>query len=262
MLKERIITAVIGIPVLLGFLFWGRIPFFLLLTSIIVLALLEFVSLFRKCDVRPDILLVLPGGIILCFSALFYGTKGFTLGIVLIVFITLVRMLFSNGSFLIKSAALTIFAPIYIGLMMGHLILIRDIETNGIILVFSVFLATWICDISAYALGSLFGKRKLAPMISPHKTWEGAIGSFFITTLIIGGLWFIPLSFFERAMLGAVAVVSGQFGDLVESKLKREVGVKDSGTMLPGHGGILDRFDSLIFSAPAVFYFLKLLPLK
>ncbi len=263
MLRERIITAVAGIPILLGFLFLGELPFFLLVTLIVVLALIEFSLFYKKSDAKPDVAIVLFTGAAFCFFSFLYGVKGFLFGLILAAFLISMRKLFWRCSFPIKSVALTIFAPIYVGFLLSHLILIRKVDSYGVLLVLTVFLATWTCDISAYFLGSLFGKRKLAPKISPHKTWEGAIGGLLATALVVSCFWFIPvLNFFERILMGVVIAIFGQLGDLVESKLKRTVGAKDSGAILPGHGGILDRFDSLILSAPAAFYLMKVLLLR
>ncbi|HDP69413.1 MAG TPA: phosphatidate cytidylyltransferase [Actinobacteria bacterium] len=263
MLKERAITTMVGVPILLLFLFLGKTFFFLLVTVIIILGLLEFSCLFKGFEVKIDTFLLLLAGIIFCVTVYLYGIKGLRPAFLILLFITVIKMIFSGGRFSIKSIALTVFGSMYIGLSLSHLILIREINVFGSLFVLAVFLGTWIFDISAYTLGLMFGKRKLAPKISPNKTWEGTIGGFIITTILVGCFWFIsPLTFFERALLGAVIAIFCQVGDLFESKIKREVGVKDSGAILPGHGGILDRFDSLIFSAPGAFYFIKMLLLK
>ncbi|MDO8885458.1 phosphatidate cytidylyltransferase, partial [Candidatus Oleimmundimicrobium sp.] len=225
-----------------------------------VLALLEFCSFFKEPDARPDLFLTLLNGIIFCLSAFFYGLKGFVLAFIIVFFLTLMRKFIAGNLFSFKSAALTVVASIYIGFSLSHLILIRGIAERGVQLVLAVILATWVFDTSAYFVGSLFGKTKLAPKISPHKTLEGAMGGLLITSIAAGSFCFIPfLNFIERILLGAGIAIFGQMGDLFESKLKRIAGLKDSGSLLPGHGGILDRFDSLILSAPAAFYLIKML---
>jgi phosphatidate cytidylyltransferase len=117
----------------------------------------------------------------------------------------------------------------------------------------------WVGDIAAYYTGRTFGRHKLAPRVSPGKSWEGAIGSIIVT--IFAGVWYgqatgLPLPPWQFAALSAVANVAGQVGDLAESALKRGAGVKDSGTLLPGHGGFLDRLDSSLFTLPVVYFFL------
>jgi phosphatidate cytidylyltransferase len=118
--------------------------------------------------------------------------------------------------------------------------------------------ATWIADTSAYGVGSSIGKRKLAPLISPHKTWEGTMAAVLVTPLVLAFLTFFPkITISERIFLGFLIGITSQLGDLAESKLKREMKVKDAGWLIPGHGGILDRFDSLLFGGVVAYYYLK-----
>jgi len=118
---------------------------------------------------------------------------------------------------------------------------------------------TWITDTGAYFVGSRFGRRKLAPRLSPNKTVEGAIGGLIFATAmsIAWGSW-IGLPWWHCAILGPILGFLGQIGDLCESALKRDLGIKDFGGIMPGHGGILDRFDSLLFTAPIAYYYLGL----
>jgi phosphatidate cytidylyltransferase len=117
----------------------------------------------------------------------------------------------------------------------------------------------WVGDIAAYYTGRTFGRHKLAPRVSPGKSWEGAIGSLIFTVAL--GIWYgratgLPLPWWQFGALSAVANAAGQIGDLAESALKRGAGLKDSGTLLPGHGGFLDRLDSSLFTLPVVYFFL------
>ena len=133
---------------------------------------------------------------------------------------------------------------------------------SNMILVFLLFLFTWSNDSFAFLWGSLFGKHHLAPKISPKKTVEGFLGGLISTILLAFAIQFIPILVSERyyliIILSIIVVAFSTVGDLVESKLKRYIGVKDSGKLLPGHGGMLDRFDSLIFSIPAFFAYLQI----
>ncbi len=134
--------------------------------------------------------------------------------------------------------------------------LLRDINPYWLVFALTV---SWLGDTGAYIVGRAFGRHKLAPLISPGKTWEGAAGSLVVSLLF--GAWFlphfIPTTPVPKAMLIALAAnIAGQFGDLAESAIKRGAGVKDSGTLLPGHGGLLDRVDSQLFSLPVVYSFL------
>ena len=151
-----------------------------------------------------------------------------------------------------------LFGVLYIGWMLGHLVLLRGLEC-GVALIFFVFFVTWASDITAYYVGSSFGRRKLAPTISPGKTIEGAVAGLVgsVIASLISKLLFMPaLDLHHYLIVGLLLGVVGQAGDLFESRLKRHVGVKDSGTLLPGHGGMLDRADSLIFTAPVYYYYI------
>ena len=126
----------------------------------------------------------------------------------------------------------------------------------GAYLVMLTFLCTWACDTGAYFIGSAIGKTKLAPKLSPNKTVEGAVAGVLSSVLIAAAFGtFIKLPMGHAPAMGAIFGVFSQLGDLSESAIKRELDVKDSGTLVPGHGGILDRFDSLLFTGPAAYYY-------
>jgi phosphatidate cytidylyltransferase len=158
----------------------------------------------------------------------------------------------------LQDSAILAFGVFYIAWLLSHLISIRQFN-EGILLVFFLFLVTWANDIAAYYSGRRWGRHPMAPIVSPKKTWEGAAGG------LLGSLagafachaWFIPsLSTADALWLGLLLGIAGPLGDLCESMLKRSAGVKDSGSLIPGHGGILDRIDSLIFTTPAFYYYL------
>jgi phosphatidate cytidylyltransferase len=153
-------------------------------------------------------------------------------------------------------------AATYVGLPFAHFFLLRGLEA-GVSLTLVAFLLTWVFDTAAYFAGMQWGKHRLAPAVSPGKTWEGAIAGAVATVAFAG----IPFSFWSiglgpRLAAAAAVIVFGQLGDLAESAMKRHASVKDSGRLLPGHGGILDRFDSLMLSLPAVYYLVRLLPAR
>jgi phosphatidate cytidylyltransferase len=140
---------------------------------------------------------------------------------------------------------------------MAYLVNIRDIANIGIYLTYMLFITVWLCDTAAYAVGKFFGKHKLSPAISPKKTWEGAIAGLITAILVsvwLKSLFKLDITVFQAAMLGVSVGIAGQISDLVESILKRGSGVKDSSSLLPGHGGVLDRFDSYILLAPVYYY--------
>ncbi len=150
-------------------------------------------------------------------------------------------------------AASTIFGIVSIALPATAMCLLRGRSPRVVLM---LLLIVWVCDSCAYYFGRMFGRRPLAPMVSPKKTWEGSIGGLVGATLFgaaAGTWWFLPeLGPVRGALAGALASTAGQIGDLVESLWKRGAGVKDSGTFLPGHGGFYDRIDSLLFAAPVL----------
>jgi phosphatidate cytidylyltransferase len=180
-----------------------------------------------------------------------------------------------------KAVALTVFAPLLTGLCLSYLVLLRDFSgkaarnhNSGFWIVLFVIALIWVYDICAWAVGRKIGRHKLAPTISPNKSWEGTIagtlGVFaaaalfrLIIVAIVGaneftltgstGTWF---SYGVAMVIAGLVVILGPLGDLSESLIKRDYGVKDMGKLIPGHGGIMDRFDSTFFTAPAVFYYL------
>jgi phosphatidate cytidylyltransferase len=153
----------------------------------------------------------------------------------------------------------TIAGILYIGWFLSHLVALRGLE-NGRNLVFLVLFATWISDTTAFFVGRRFGRHKLAPAISPAKTWEGTIGGV-CGAVVVSILFFtptlfqLPLGGGQVILLSVLVSILGQVGDLIESLLKRNLGVKDSGRLMPGHGGILDRIDSLILAGIVVYYY-------
>ncbi|MFB3056342.1 MAG: phosphatidate cytidylyltransferase, partial [Ignavibacteriaceae bacterium] len=130
------------------------------------------------------------------------------------------------------------------------------------LLIISIFASIWICDSAAFFGGTSLGKHKLFPRVSPNKSWEGAIFGllFAVIAMVISKVIIIDfLSWLDVIIIGIIVGIIGQIGDLIESLFKRDAGVKDSSALIPGHGGIFDRFDSLLYSAPAVFLYIKYL---
>jgi len=156
--------------------------------------------------------------------------------------------------------AWTMAGILYIGWMFSYWVQLRSLE-GGMGLVFLAMFTTFASDTGAFFIGRTWGKHALAPVISSGKTWEGAIGGLIASiaaALIIGLIFKLPFSYWQTALVGFIISVFAQLGDLVESLLKRNTGVKDAGKLIPGHGGILDRVDSLIFTGVIVYYFVEL----
>jgi phosphatidate cytidylyltransferase len=160
----------------------------------------------------------------------------------------------------LERLANTLLGVFFVGWTLAFLINIRELFPHGEYYTYMLFLTVWSCDTAAYFAGRSFGKHKLNPEVSPKKTWEGAVAGFFAAVIISFLLraLFVPddMPFWGALLLGAAAGVTGQISDLAESVLKRSAGVKDSSSLLPGHGGILDRFDSYLLLAPLYYYIL------
>jgi len=163
-----------------------------------------------------------------------------------------------RGTPSIEATANTLLAVLYVGWLLGYAILLHQSSSLGAELVLFLVGVTWVGETCAYLVGSSIGRHRLAPVISPKKTLEGAVAQVVasVLTAAVLGAWLLP-SCSTAAMLagGALLGVVGQIGDLAESAIKRSVGTKDTGGLIPGHGGILDRIDSLLFNLPAFYYF-------
>lgn len=262
MLKERVISALVGIPIILLALFLGPFVFAVLIAAIVVVSLDELYSIFILRDYKPNIIIGVLGGVAVVAAALFGGNSGIILALALVVLIGLAWLVFSQGS--IVNTGLTFAGIVYIAFTLSHLVLNFRLSFGSIgILV--IFIGTWISDISAYAFGSAIGKRKLAPSVSANKTIEGTLAGLIVPAIVLGLVFLLPvmpfiasdglvISFLKGFGMGLAIGLVAPIGDLVESRIKREMRVKDSGTLIPGHGGFLDRFDSVLFTAVVGYY--------
>ena len=158
----------------------------------------------------------------------------------------------------------SVFGLWYVGWNAGHFLLLYHIDRTGPALLTLLIVAVALCDTGAYFVGRSIGKHKLAPVVSPNKTWEGAVGGFLFSIIGMATVYYLSQhynwstvpdwSLGRYCVTGAILSVASQIGDLTESAFKRDAGVKDSGTILPGHGGVLDRCDGLLFAAPMLYY--------
>ena len=289
---KRIATALVLIPVVLLLVLRAPIPLVAVVTgAVALLTIQEFLKLTESYGVRPFrlptyvfvgllfVLLALNAGNEkpLLSTAIFVYAMGFAAAIAPFLFLTIAmrREDLSSGY---SSAAAAVFAFAYIALPMGMLVQLRQ-QWAGAFYLFYLLLVVWAGDIFAYFIGKSIGRHLMAPRISPKKTWEGAAASL-IASVAIGWLLFryalslsttlLRVGLIERRdglfgleqpamapiiVLTIVLNVAAQLGDLVESLLKRGAGVKDSGAILPGHGGMLDRIDALLFAAPILWYY-------
>lgn len=250
-------AVLLGAIILVALFFGGRWGLAAVTSAIAALAAMEFFALVRRERRLPSEIVGLTAVVAMPFAAAGFGALGLTavVGVLVIsaffwhVMIRQIRL---------ADTGVTLFGAVYVGFTLAHLVLIRGLH-DGVWLAFAMIVSIWVNDSFAYMAGSAFGTHKMAPRISPKKTWEG----FFAGTLGTTGVWLasallpgVHLSFFWRLAIGLAASVTAVIGDLSESRIKREVGVKDSGTLLPGHGGYLDRFDSFIMVAIVTFYML------
>ncbi len=265
-LAQRVLVAVVGIPIIVGAVVVGSWLFGSVVSCVAALAAWEYGELMRRRGVAPQMLLLIVGAAAQVWVGFFEKAPLASLGVLGIV-VTLVawgvELWRRTGSALLNTAA-TVAGIIYCGGLLSVFPLLRHGELAGIeevpgAWVLALLGAIWIGDSAAYAVGRKWGRHRLVPVISPHKTWEGALACFLGTTLAFWGFlrWWVPTFPAGEAMaIGALLGIVGQIGDLAESKLKRDVGVKDSSALLPGHGGMLDRIDSLLFAAPCLYLWL------
>lgn len=257
-LTVRAGTALLLGAVILIALFWGGVVGLAIVMALIAtLATIEFYAIVRRERRLPSELIGLTAVVAMPFAAAAYGAVGLTavMGILVIsaffwhVMIRQIRL---------TDTGVTLFGAIYVGFTLAHVVLVREFG-DGMWLTLVMIVSVWANDSFAYIAGSAFGKHKMAPRISPKKSWEGFVAGTVGTTavwLLATQLPGIELAFGWRLAIGLAASVAAVIGDLAESRIKREVGVKDSGTLLPGHGGYLDRFDSFIMVAIVTYYML------
>ena len=267
-MARRILTAVAGVPLLIGAI-WAGFPWLtLLVAAVALLGLREF----YKMAPNPTVHRLLPLGAL--WTILFIVGGQFThqwyeytphlfLGVGFVMALSwLILIRNREGAF--TTWAYAVGGPVYVGFLLAHALMLRELDdgaaTSRDWLLF-VMLVTFATDTGAFFTGQAVGKHLMAPSISPHKTWEGAFGGFTVAVgiaLALGTLLQLSVPLWQAAAIGAAIGVLAQLGDLTESRLKRVAGVKDTGILIPGHGGILDRLDSIVFTLPVVYYLVAL----
>jgi phosphatidate cytidylyltransferase len=263
MLLHRFLSALVLIPSVLYIVWLGNLPLFLLVALLIIIGCKELANILNKQDLQPSLALGVTTSLLALTTAYYNDSFNAGLIFVIIVISNLVLMVFRFPEFNLRNTAGTIFMAVYIGWLFTHLFLLRGLE-NGWHYIVLMFITTWATDTFAYFTGRNLGRNKLAPQVSPNKTIEGALGG--IIGSIVGALFVYLLgesqvAFYHYVSIGILVGIFGQVGDLAESALKRLAGVKDSGHIIPGHGGVLDRLDSTLFTAPLIYYYLKLIVL-
>lgn len=279
-MKSRILTALVALPVLIISIVlpayfpkqsWANWLFIGLAAAAIVAGLYEFFLLSKKLELKSDAQIGYLGAAAMFVAFLFDApTKApdlLLLTLALFVIFVLATQMFrfqADFSKLLGGGGVTILGVLYVAFLGGFLISMRvgfenfpGLSTKLLGFFFLVIMGS---DVGAYFAGRAFGKHKLAPKISPGKTWEGAVGGVLMSVVFaaLATFWFFPeLPYRVSLPLAVVMCVVGVFGDLAESAMKRGAGAKDAANILPGHGGLLDRLDSLLFNAPILYYFAR-----
>ena len=279
-LIERIASAIVLLPIVAFIVWWGEPLVTITVIVLAVLSLHELFNLFRGGGYTPRrsagflsvVLFVVAARVRVSVEPLDWTGFALVTSIIASLSVELPR---HNRERSLLHWSLTLSGAAYVGWTLAHFVLLRSIShplmpTNplrllqldaGAAWIVFVLAVTFLSDTGAYFTGRAIGRHRMAPYISPKKSWEGAAGGILLATL--GGVGFtvllgLPISLWVGGLLGAVGSVAGQAGDLAESLIKRQVDIKDSGRIIPGHGGLLDRVDSLLFTAPVLYYMISL----
>lgn len=251
-------------------LYLNRWMFAGVLLVVVILGLLEFYKLINSERIQPQQYFGLSAGILwfalstrVAYTGNLYELLYMAILFILVIFIPFIIEIFSRKPNPIENIAVTLFGLFYIAFPLSLLVWLDSTDAANLFgmpaFLLGYFLLVWIYDTCAYLFGVRIGKTKFFERISPKKTWEGTISGAIVATLAATALYFVvgSIPWFDWLALLLIVLVFGTFGDLAESLFKRSLSIKDSGSILPGHGGILDRFDSVLLSAPFVFlYFL------
>jgi phosphatidate cytidylyltransferase len=265
MLAKRVLVTVILLPIGLALIIWGGPAYYAFIGLVLVLAAREYVNLYRAGGLRPAGVLILAGVLLLVAGRAFFGFAGadWMISLVVLAALTFHLIDFERGRLEAGTDfGLTLAGVLYLGWIGAYLISLRTLP-DGIWWVLLSLPSVWIADSGAYAVGSRWGRRKMTPRLSPKKTWEGYWGGVVSGTLGAALLAYVfqtwlgagpAITPFRGALLGLLLSLLTTLGDLGESMIKRQVGVKDSGTLLPGHGGVFDRIDSWLWAGVLAYY--------
>jgi phosphatidate cytidylyltransferase len=263
-LKQAVITALVLLAIIVACYLLGVTAFFVLAATVVLLAMFELMDALIQTGHRPVLLVGLAGAGGMAWVAYIEEPRfiALVLGATLLAsFLLALRP--ERGNTPMSDAAWTLLGVAWIGGGGAGAVSILRVDEFGLGMLVAFVLTTALDDIGAYFVGTRFGKHKMAPSISPAKSWEGFFGG--MVTALLGGMAFglivDGLDVVDGLAIGAICSLLAPVGDLIESMAKREIGIKDSGRLLPGHGGFLDRLDAIIFCAPAVYVYIRLVVL-
>ncbi|MBQ7006821.1 MAG: phosphatidate cytidylyltransferase [Oscillospiraceae bacterium] len=265
-MKQRVITGVVLVVLLIAILALGT-PFVEI--AVVLLAAVGVIELFNatRLSGNKKLLLVSVAGTLVMVSAQCFGAHFFAPALYVYIVAMFIMYMANTGVMELKEIATAFFLAVYVSFMFAHIILVRNMD-NGQLLIWLVLIGAFVTDTAALFAGKFFGRHKLCPKLSPKKTIEGSVGGVLgcvVATLIfclVGKICFALEPDYIRAIIVALgASVISQLGDLSASCIKRQFGIKDYGKLMPGHGGVMDRFDSLFFVAPFVYYMMLVAPI-
>lgn len=264
MLRIRLLTAAVLVPIVAYLIYLGELPFLALVALLLTLAEIEFCHLMARGGFRPA--LAFGVGLVWLFllDAQFPTLGLLRPGMALILLGSLAWQLFHRQGSPVADWALTVASGLYLGLCGSCLIGLRSLKPDGLWWTLTAVPAILLADTGAYFVGRLWGRRKLAPTLSPGKTWEGYVAGVItggLMTPLLASLWHIgagtgsAISGVHGLILGLLIATFAPLGDLAVSMIKRQVGVKDTSSIIPGHGGALDRMDSVLWAAVIGYYY-------
>jgi phosphatidate cytidylyltransferase len=262
----RNLPAAIGVgvalgAVILGSLFWHKVLFIFVVLAAALVAVDELVRVFHTSGAKLSRIPLFAGTTAMLVAAYFGGPLALLVALALTVLATIFWRMPGGSIGFVRDVTTSVFLIGYVPMLAGFAVLLVQPEGDGPQRVVTFFLVVVASDVGGYVVGVLFGKHPMAPTISPKKSWEGFAGSTLacIGVGIAAVVLFLDAHWWVGAIVGAVAVLTATVGDLAESMIKRDLGIKDMSNLLPGHGGLMDRLDSLLATAPAVWLLLHLL---
>jgi phosphatidate cytidylyltransferase len=259
-LLPSILVSLTLLTLIFGSIYLEPLLFLALICIVIMLGVRELAHAYRTGGIELPDLPIMAAALIILLASWFGDTEGLAVSTGLVIPVLMFLLLLISQKDFIKRSTSAVFAVFYLAVLGGFILLLANNDDGGKRILALVILIA--CnDTFAYFAGVLFGKHKMAPTISPKKSWEGLVGGL-IASLIGGALIFhnsFGVSWYVGAAVGAMTVVTATCGDLIESAIKRDLAIKDMSNLLPGHGGIMDRLDSALFTAPAVWFAFELI---